>query len=113
MNQGPNLATAAALLATILAALHVLFAATGGIADPPAAAWALALGTVLAAGLAWRAAKTGARWLGWPAFALCALPVLVTWPDAGLSIAGLATMGLIGLLGLTVALQLGARPQAV
>lgn len=99
MESRTDLLAGLAILATLLAALHVFFAATGGIADPPALSWLLALGTVAGAALAWQAKRRGRLQLAWLAFALIAAPLVVTWPNIGLSIAGLVVLALVAALG--------------
>lgn len=94
MDKRSGLLDAIRLLAFTLAALHLVDAASDGITRPPGLAWALALGTLVGAGLSLLA--RGPRWwLAWPVLVLLALPILVTWPAAAVSFAGLGVIVLV------------------
>jgi hypothetical protein len=78
----------AAVLAGASAALHVVYAATGGITGRLATALPLAAAAVLGAVLLWLAWRRGQPWLAVAGVLLGWLPVLATWPVALLSPAG-------------------------
>ena len=92
----------AAWVSSLVAALHVFYAAQGGLVGPPAVAWFLALGTGVGAGLVWLAARRGPWGLAWLGLALLALPAALSWPAIGISAGGLLALLLLGVAALWV-----------
>lgn len=101
----------AAFLSVPVGALNLFYASQGGIAGPAAAAWLLALGSVLGSGLVWVAAKEGPWALAWGGLAFMALPVALAWPDVGVSVGGWLAMFLLAAasVAVVVASLIGSR----
>lgn len=113
MDRRRDLLQGIAILSGVFALLHVVYAASGGIADPLGLAWILALGTLLAAALASWAAWRGPWWLAWPACVLMALPVAVAWPAPLASFAGQIVVFLLAAVVVGLAVETARRPRAV
>jgi hypothetical protein len=84
-----------AILATGVAALHLFYAASGGIAATEAARWSLAFLTLVGAAVCWRAALAGPWVLAWGGMILLAVPAALSWPAIGVSPGGLIALALL------------------
>ena len=109
MQRRDDLIRALFFVALLMAILHLVYAASNGISDQFTLRWGLAACAALGAVLTWRASRPGPWWLAWPGFLLAVLPLAVTWPAAGLSLAGLVVILLAALL--FVGLVLASLPK--